>query len=33
VTGIIVLLAAFLLRFVGRRRPARGDDDKEAPPP
>ena len=33
VTGIIVLLVAFLLRFVGRRRPARGDDDKEAPPP
>jgi hypothetical protein len=33
VTGIIVLLVAFLLRFVGRRRPARGDDDQEAPPP
>ena len=33
VTGIIVLLAAFLLRFVGRRRSARGDDDKEPPPP
>ena len=33
VTGIIVLLAAFLLRFVGRRRPAPGEDDKEAPPP
>jgi hypothetical protein len=33
VTGIIILLVAFLLRFAGRRRPARGDDDKEAPPP
>jgi hypothetical protein len=33
VTGIIVLLAAFLLRFVGRRRAARGHDDTEAPPP
>ena len=33
VTGIIVLLVAFLLRFVGRRRRARGDDDKEAPAP
>ncbi len=33
VTGIIVLLVAFLLRFVGRRRPARGDDDKEPPSP
>lgn len=33
VTGIIVLLVAFLLRFIGRRRPARKDDDKEAPAP
>ena len=33
VTGIIILLVAFLLRFVGRRRPARGEDDKEGPPP
>ncbi len=33
VTGIIVLLVAFLLRFVGRKRPARGDDDKDVPPP
>jgi hypothetical protein len=32
VTGIIVLLVAFLLRFVGRRRPAAGEDDKEVPP-
>lgn len=33
VTGIIVLLVAFLLRFAGRRRPARSEDDKEEPPP
>lgn len=33
VTGIILLLVAFLLRFVGRRRPARGDDDTQAPAP
>ena len=33
VTGIIALLVAFVLRFVGRRRPARGEDDREGPPP
>ena len=33
VTGIIVLLIAFLLRFVGRRRPGRDDGEKEGPPP
>jgi cell division protein FtsW (lipid II flippase) len=33
VTGIIFLLVAVLLRFVGRRRPAPGDDDKEGPAP
>jgi hypothetical protein len=33
VTGIIVLLVAFLLRFVGRRRPTRDDDDQEASAP
>ena len=33
VTGIIILLVAFLLRFVGRRRSGGGDEDREAPPP
>jgi hypothetical protein len=33
VTGIIVLAVAFLLRFVGRRRPTREDDHTEAPGP